>query len=160
VIRSKLVSGYRYTDGKVHAVSDKSNPALDQDLPEFQYPIRIRGYEIGVLKARKPDKSSEWSQDEIELIETVVSNLDIAIESARLYQDTRRRAAQEQITREITEKMRRATSVEGIIQTAVNELHQALGTNRRVYAELDIAAQPKEQQIQNSAVNTAEDEQE
>jgi hypothetical protein len=34
------------------------------------------------------------------------------------------------LTREITDKMRRATSVDDIIQTAVDELFGALGTSR------------------------------
>jgi hypothetical protein len=60
------------------------------------------------------------------------------LESARLYQEAQRRAARERLTREITDKMRRATDVEGIVQTVVDELFGALGTSR-AFVRLGVA---------------------
>jgi GAF domain-containing protein len=63
-------------------------------------------------------------------LELITEQLGASLESARLYQDTQRRAARERLTREITDELRRATSAEGIIQTAVDELYRVLGTSR------------------------------
>ena len=62
-------------------------------------------------------------------METLTEQLSVALESARLYQDAQHRAARERLTREITDKMRRATGVEGIVQTAVDELFDVLGAS-------------------------------
>jgi GAF domain-containing protein len=60
----------------------------------------------------------------------VVEQASLALENARLYQYTQRRAIRERLTREITDKMRRATSVEDIVRTTVDELSRALGASR------------------------------
>jgi len=93
-------------------------------------PVMIRDHVLGMARLRKPEDGGEWTAEEIALLETLVEQLGIALESARLYQDARRRAARERLTREITDRMRRATTVEDIVQTAVDELFDVLGTSR------------------------------
>ena len=93
-------------------------------------PIKVRGQVIGVLDAQKPAGADKWTTEEITLLETLTAQLGVALESARLHQDTQRRATRERLTREITDKMRRASGVEGIVQTAVDELFEALGASR------------------------------
>jgi GAF domain-containing protein len=93
-------------------------------------PIKVRDDVIGVLDTYKPAEAGEWTSEEITLLETLADQLGEALESARLYQDTQRRAAREQLTREITDKMRRATSIEDIVRTAVDELFGTMRTSR------------------------------
>jgi GAF domain-containing protein len=101
-------------------------------------PIKVRGQVIGVVDGRKPQDAGEWTQEEIELLEALTDQLNVALEGARLYQDSQRRAVREQMTREITDKMRRAVNVEGILQTAVDELFSVLGTSR-AFVQLGVA---------------------
>jgi GAF domain-containing protein len=77
-----------------------------------------------ILEGRTPTPEEEA------VARAVVEQASLALENARLYQDTQQRAIRERLTREITEKMRRATSVESIVQTAVDELSRALGASR------------------------------
>jgi len=93
-------------------------------------PIKVRDRVIGVLDAHKPVGAGEWTPEQVALLETLTEQLGVALESARLYQSTQRRAAREQLTSEITDKMRRATGVEGIVQVALDELFGVLGTSR------------------------------
>lgn len=93
-------------------------------------PVRIRDQVTGAVRLRKRDDAGEWTAEEIALMETLTEQLSVALESARLYQDAQHRAARERLTREITDKMRRATGVEGIVQTAVDELFDVLGASR------------------------------
>jgi GAF domain-containing protein len=102
----------------------------DGDGTTLAVPIKVRGQVIGVIDAHKPDGAGEWTAQEAALMETLTEQLGVALESARLYQDTQRRAGREQLAREITEKMRSVASVEDIIQTAVDELSRVLGTSR------------------------------
>jgi GAF domain-containing protein len=110
----------------------------DESSAMVAIPIKVRGQVIGVIDARKPEGESEWTTEQIVLLETLTEQLGVALEGARLYQDAQRRAARERLTREITDKMRRATDVEGIVQTVVDELFGALGTSR-AFVRLGVA---------------------
>jgi GAF domain-containing protein len=90
-------------------------------------PVKVRGSVIGVIDTAKPAESGQWTPEEIVLAETLADQLGTALESARLYQDTQRRAAREQLTREITDNIRSAVSVEDALQRAIRELGRALG---------------------------------
>jgi GAF domain-containing protein len=90
-------------------------------------PIKARGQVIGVIGARKPDDAGAWTQDEIALLETLAEQLSVALESARLYQDTQRRAVRERLTGEVTARMRETFDVETVLKTAAQEVRQALG---------------------------------
>jgi GAF domain-containing protein len=93
-------------------------------------PIKVRGQSIGVIRACKSAEASEWSRDETELLETLTEQLGVALESARLYQDTQRRAARERLLREISDQMQRAADMEALMRIAAEELNQALGSSR------------------------------
>jgi Arc/MetJ family transcription regulator len=62
----------------------------------------------------------------------LVDQLGTALESARLYQDTQRRATREQLTRQMTEEMQRATDIDNLVQNAMQQLRAALSASRLV----------------------------
>ena len=90
-------------------------------------PIRVRDHVVGTLDVRFKDQSVP--PETVSLIQEVANRLALTIESARLYQDTQRRAAREQLTREITDKMRRAVDMDTLLRTTVQEMAAALGTS-------------------------------
>ncbi len=136
--------GYRYAHHSVALADDAWQPEMIQAArtgesvqkrdsggkSALAIPLKVRGQVVGVLDFRKSENSEQWTDEETALLETLVDQLSVALESARLYQETQRRAARERLTREITDKMRRAASVEDIVQAAVDELHNELGTSR------------------------------
>ncbi|MGC9395562.1 MAG: GAF domain-containing protein [Anaerolineae bacterium] len=89
-------------------------------------PIRVRDQVIGVIDGRKPDGTA-WSDEEISLLQTLTEQLSTALEGAQLYEDTQRRAAREQLAREITAEMRRSLDVTTVLQTALHQLQTSLG---------------------------------
>ena len=93
-------------------------------------PIRVRGQVIGAIDVHKHEGAGEWNKEQITLVETLASQVGEALEAARLYQETQRRAARERTASDITAKMRRAAGVERIVQTALDELYETLGTSR------------------------------
>jgi GAF domain-containing protein/HAMP domain-containing protein len=106
-----------------------NGPDVDGRQP-LAVPIKVRGEVVGVLDTYKPVGAGAWTLEEIALVEAIANQLDSALESARLYQDTQRRAAREQAIRQVTDRMRRAVDVEAILQNTVSELTKALGTPR------------------------------
>jgi hypothetical protein len=55
--------------------------------------------------------------------------MSMAAENLRLLEETQRRENRERLTREITDEMRRATDLDTLIQTTVQEMARALGTS-------------------------------
>ncbi|HEY71712.1 MAG TPA: GAF domain-containing protein [Thermoflexia bacterium] len=102
----------------------------DGERRPLAIPIKVRGDVIGVLDTYKPGGADEWMPEEVALLETLADQLGTALESARLYGDAQRSAARERLVSEITDRMRRAADVEGIVQAAVDELFSVLGTSR------------------------------
>ncbi|MBM3144684.1 MAG: GAF domain-containing protein [Chloroflexi bacterium] len=103
-------------------------------------PIILRDQVLGVVRLRKPNDAAPWSEDEIILMDTLVDQLEVALESARLYRDTQQRAERERLVTEITTKIRAAADPQAMLQTAVKELGQALKAGRA-----QMVIQPTEQ---------------
>ena len=93
-------------------------------------PLKVRSDVIGVLSFHKDSDEEGWAAAEIELVQRLVEQVGTTLESARLFQETQRRAAREQAIRRITERMRGAVDVEAILQNTVAELARALRVPR------------------------------
>jgi GAF domain-containing protein/HAMP domain-containing protein len=89
-------------------------------------PIRVRGLVLGTIHARKHETAGVWKPEETALLETLTDQLSIALDNARLYRDTQRRATRDRMVAEITNKMRRAVDMDTLIQTAVREITNAI----------------------------------
>ena len=92
-------------------------------------PINLRGTVIGALGLHETEGERQWTSDEIALIEAVADQMALALENARLFEETQRRAARERLIREITARIRDSVDVESILQTTVREVGKALGTS-------------------------------
>ena len=177
LLRARPDLAYRSDEHGVTGAGDVWRPEMEQawregrtvQIPNSQsptpnplaVPIKVRGHVIGVLDTHKPGDAGAWTPEEVALLEALTGRLGEALESARLFQDTQRRAAREQLTREITDKMRRAVSVEGIAQTAVDELYRVLGTSR-AFVRLGVVLSPQkgaeEQRSQGAEVQGSREE--
>jgi PAS domain S-box-containing protein len=91
-------------------------------------PIILRDQVIGALNLRFEDE--QVAPETVALVQEVANRLALTLENARLLEETQRRAARERLAREITDQVRRATTPESVVQTAVDALFQALGTSR------------------------------
>ncbi len=105
-------------------------------------PLKLRGQIIGVLGIRDEDQDRQWTTEEIALIETVSEQMTLAIENARLFDDTQKRGQREALTRQIVDEIRKASTIEEILQTSVDELSKALGVSR-TFIDLNIADKDK-----------------
>jgi GAF domain-containing protein len=124
--------GYRFSRGVVTRLSENSiaevSPVeLETDKPPaLELPVRIRGQVIGSLTASKSSHRGDWTEEETNLLNTLVDQLSAALESARLFRDAQQRARRERLVTEISTKLRSSNDQEIIIQTAIDELRQAL----------------------------------
>lgn len=90
-------------------------------------PIKLRGQVIGIIQISTPPTTDrEWNQDEITLTEVVSERMALALESARLLDESQARAAKEQLIGEVTSRIGSSINMQNVLQTAVEELGRAL----------------------------------
>ena len=125
--------------GELVAVSDLTGDGGDDSVARaaLSVPIKLRGQVIGVLDLHEADETRTWTEHEMSLAQTVADQMAQAVESARLFEQTQSRARHEALTRRITERIREALDVDDMLQTAVQELGQALGAPQ-VYIRLGV----------------------
>ena len=127
LIKEQTQIGYQYIRGEVISTNEAQVTDPDQgDLPEISLPIRLGDLLIGEIKAHKNKSQGKWAPGEISIMETLSNQLSVALESARLYQDTQQQAAREQLTGEVTTRIRETLDIETILKTASEEIRKAL----------------------------------
>lgn len=111
---------------------DQEHPVRrDASSPTLVAPITLRGGEvIGALGIHDAQRRRQWTAEEMALVEAITERLALAAERLRLFDETRRRIAQEQIIRQITEQMQRAADVETILRSTATQLGQVTGAPR------------------------------
>ncbi len=126
--------GYRYEQGGVTPLEKadlSGSTALAEsasaDLPEIALPISLRGYKIGEIQAHKPEGAGTWTAEEATLLSSLAEQLEVALDSARLHQQTQNRAFQEQLIREVTAHMHETLEIDLMLKTAVRDIREALG---------------------------------
>jgi len=100
-----------------------------QDGSSLAVPIKVRDQILGAVRLRKSDPTAEWTAEETALLQTLTEQLGVALESARLYQDTQQRAAREQLAAQITARMRESLDVDRVLQIAAREFGETLGAS-------------------------------
>jgi GAF domain-containing protein len=111
---------------KVAVREGKSISDADERPDTVAVPIKVRNQVIGVLDAHKPKDGAPWTVDEIGLLETLTEQLGVALESARLHEDTQRRAVRERLTAEVTTRIRESLDIDTMLRTAIREMGERL----------------------------------
>ncbi|WKZ38129.1 MAG: GAF domain-containing protein [Anaerolineales bacterium] len=96
------------------------DPINDQ---EIEFPLSLRDQIIGQIHLAN---TSEWTAEQKNLIETIATQATLALENARLVEESQFVAARERIANEIIAKIWSSTSTDNILQTAVRELGRTL----------------------------------
>ncbi len=111
---------------------DALRPQSGSPPPRVAIPITVRGNVIGVIDVSKSERTQSWSSEEVTLLEDIAGQLGVALDSARLYAETRQRAEQERTLSEIAAQMRATLNVEAVLKTAVEEIYEAMNLDQVV----------------------------
>ncbi|MBN1119712.1 MAG: GAF domain-containing protein [Anaerolineae bacterium] len=111
----------------------------DQQAHIAAVPVRIRNEVVGVIEIERGG-DHPWKDIELEMIETLVDRLGLAIENARLYEQATQATQREQIINQISQDVQGASSIDEVLQSALAELSQVLGASRGV-----VQISPKDQ---------------
>ena len=93
-------------------------------------PIMLRGEVLGALQVGEVSQPRQWSDDDIAFMQAVADQVALALDNARLLEQTERRAQREQFIAEVSRKMLAASNLQSIIQIAGDELGHALQVGR------------------------------
>lgn len=150
LLRGGVTPGYSYAAGQITPIeADSQLVAIEAALrsgqsavfqahtPQGQpasilaIPVKVRERVIGLIDLHKEATDARWSREEIDLLEGIAEQLGIALDGARLYQETQRRAAREQIINTITASLRSATpTVQSILEKTAQELGHTFSASR------------------------------
>jgi GAF domain-containing protein len=103
----------------------------DQNAHIAAVPLRVRGEVIGVLEMERGG-DRPWSEEELDMAETLVDRLALAVENARLYEQATQSTEREQIINKIAQDVQAAETIDDILQAALTELSSVLGASRGI----------------------------
>lgn len=134
-------SGFSFKpDGSIAVSSGlpEKNPALKRALasgetiimnqppkgtsPTLAVPVKLRDRVIGIIHIEASQGNRAWTDDEVSLVQAVSDRAALALDNARLLEESQKRAAKEHVIGEISQKIGAGTDVETILRTAVREL--------------------------------------
>jgi GAF domain-containing protein/HAMP domain-containing protein len=105
-------------------------PPSEEHHRPLSVSIEGRGGIIGALETYKVGQDEDWTPEEVAMLEEIADRVGQALDSARLYRDSQQSAIREQLTTEITARIREEVEVEAILQRALEELGRELGAKR------------------------------
>ncbi len=93
-------------------------------------PIQLRDQVIGVIGLESDEADHQWSEDEIAIVQATAAQAALTVENARLLAESQRKAMREELSAEITARIRSSLDMESVLQTAMNEIAQRLGISQ------------------------------
>jgi GAF domain-containing protein len=145
--REEKTKGYSYLpDGSIAAFSENNNPVIGKSIetgqtiivdkavkdsqPALAIPVKIRDTIIGVIHIESAQENRKWSEDEVALAQAVSERAALAIENARLFEETERSAERERVISLVTTRIGDANRFDNILHTTIQELGRTLGASR------------------------------
>lgn len=98
----------------------------DNDLSnnkEIDVALALRDQVIGQIRL---ESSSEWTHEQKNLIEAIATQATLALENARLVEESQSIAARERLANELISKIWASTNMDNILQTTARELGRTL----------------------------------
>ncbi|MBN1667053.1 MAG: GAF domain-containing protein [Anaerolineales bacterium] len=113
------------------------NPLLPETKAEIAVPIAIGENVLGVLDVQD-NTVNGLSRADADLLQSIASQVAIALQNARAYQQAQRQADREALIGQIRQQIQRTTDIDQALQVAVRELGRALG-NQAAFVKLESA---------------------
>ena len=90
-------------------------------------PLMLLNQVIGVIGVEQEDPNRMWTSEEIAVAQAAANRAALTLETARLLEESQRRAAREQAIGQISARIGAGTEIEMILKTAIRELGAQIG---------------------------------
>jgi len=114
------------------------NQLLPNTHAEMAVPMLVGGKVVGVLDVQS-EAVGRFTETDVNIQTTLASQIAVALENARSFQETQKQAEHETKLNLITQRIQSADTIEGALQIAARELGLALG-KRQTLVALDLSA--------------------
>jgi GAF domain-containing protein len=129
--KKPLAYVYNRIDVRPIAVLPENQENSQEDAKhQLAVPILIRGQALGNIILKRDREMSPWNTEDRTLVEDAVAQIASALENARLLEEIRSRARQEQQINLISTQIRSSPTTDSILRNTVRELGNALGASR------------------------------
>ncbi|MCC6298551.1 MAG: GAF domain-containing protein [Anaerolineales bacterium] len=99
----------------------------DENAKKIEIPISLRDQILGEIRIENPET---WTPEQENLVNAVATQAAVALENARLVNESRQTALRERMLAEINSKIWSSVTIDGILQTAAKELGRRLDASR------------------------------
>jgi GAF domain-containing protein len=124
-IRQKqMLASYRYFGGAITRIENSEVPTLLEN--KVSIPVQVRGVSLGAIEISKGDDLSVWSDEEMKLLSALAEQIGIALDSARLFNESQLRATTEHTIGEINSQLWESLDINTILKTTANNLREKL----------------------------------
>lgn len=130
--------GYRYDGIKSEPLKNGNEPRKATDA--LLIPVQLRGQTIGRLKLNTPDRSHEWTDDELVMVRATAERVALALEGARLLDQAQKRATREAFLSGVATKLSTSFQLDSILRDTVQELGQTLKNSTVTFQLVDPSA--------------------
>ena len=124
---TRSVAGYQTDSAGLRAISMPLKSSIGKrdeklDIPPISRPLEVRGRTIGVLEVW-PDQG-EATSEEADFIEAISERISLALESARIFEETRSLAFREETLNQIVSRFNQSLDFNTLVESALSQLWQ------------------------------------
>ena len=117
-----------YLASRDYWVVESGHTPLAVTTNGLQVPIIVRGETIGTFDVADARADRQWQEEELTMLQIIAGEVALAIENARLIEQTQRTAQREKDIASAADKIHRSINLDAILQTAVQEVMRIAGT--------------------------------
>ncbi len=111
------------------SISDPGFSQLFSQQAMLLVPVSGREGSIGFIVCLS-EQRQVWSAEEVDLMQAIAQQLEIAVRQAQLYERTQKQAQRERVVNQITAQTRQSLDLKTILQQAIAQLLDALDVDR------------------------------
>ncbi len=100
-------------------------------------PIQIREQMAGAIRLKKSDGTTTWTPDELALAEALTEQLSLALDNARLYQDTQISLSRTEALYQVSQSTVASESLPVLLKTVVDNIAEVIPADRAALITLD-----------------------
>jgi GAF domain-containing protein len=117
-----------YLAGRDQWQAESGHTSQVSATDSLQIPIVVRGETIGVFNVADDRAERQWQEEDLTMLQTIAGEVALAIENARLIEQTQRAAQREKDIANAADRIHRSIDLDAILHTAVEEVMRIAGT--------------------------------